>query len=549
LFVPIAPQGRYLRDFDTRDLPHRTTNVLVIGGGIAGLQSSLAAGDEGAEVLLVAKGDSSETNTSRAQGGVAASMDADDTPSLHATDTLETGCGLANPEAVRVVTDGAASAIHSLIELGANFDRDAEGALALGREGGHGRRRIVHAEGDLTGREIMRALSGAVASHPCVRRESAFLVDLLTEDGACVGALFEGSDRRMFVVRAHATVMATGGAGRMYRESSNAHGATGDGVAAAFRAGVSVRDLEFVQFHPTALYLAGSPRVLVTEAVRGEGAHIIDDHGVRFVAEQHPNGELAPRDVVSRAIVRHLARDDVGGVFLDFRHLPSDLVPTRFPGLQRTCARHELDPARDPIPVRPAAHYTLGGIATGLDGRSSLARLYSCGEAACSGLHGANRLASNSLLEGLVLGAATGRAAAGERSSQGTARIAHRAARNPNFAPPDRDDLRKALTSRLWRGCGILRDRVGLADCASAIESWRRFVGAAPHRGRASMELENLLLLGALVVAPAILREESRGTHTREDFPDADDVRFRGSFHWTPNDEPRFVSTENAPRG
>jgi len=530
-------------------MPQYAADVLVVGGGIAGLQAALAAGDAGASVLLIAKGPPDDTNTAWAQGGVAVAVDPDDSPALHAADTERTGCGLADPAVVDAITKEAPHALEEVIRRGARFDREEDDGLALGQEGAHSRRRIVHAQGDATGREIMRALHVAAAAHPAIRLHPAFLLDLLTADGACVGAILREPDGRWAAVFAGSTVLATGGAGRLFRESSNTRASTGDGIAAAFRAGATLRDVEFVQFHPTTLYLAGSPRVLVTEAVRGEGAHLIDDRGERFLADVHPDAELAPRDVVSRAIVQHLSRDDVRDVFLDLRHFPPGRVARRFPGLHRTCALHHLDPARDPIPVRPAAHYFIGGVASDLDGRTSVARLRACGEVSCSGLHGANRLASNSLLEGLVLGARAGRAAAADGGPRFDGAIAHRSGRAEAEPRLDVEDLRKSLMSRMWRSVGILRDAGGLRAAKGAIERWRQLVGGAVHFGRAGFELDNLLLLGAVVTAAATFREESRGTHARLDFPARDDGRFLGRVSWRPNVQPVFQPMETVPSG
>ncbi|MHC4940976.1 MAG: L-aspartate oxidase [Planctomycetota bacterium] len=542
--VQLSPEGRYLLDFDTRHLPHYAVDVLVVGGGIAGMQAALAAADAGASVLLLAKGPPEQTNTAWAQGGVAVAVDPSDSAESHAADTERTGCGLADPAVVTPVTEQAPAALEELIARGANFDRDENGALSLGQEGAHSHRRVVHARGDATGREMIRALCAAVDEHAGIRTHDAFLIDVLTKDGVCVGALLRETDGRLAAAFAGSTVLAAGGAGRLYRETSNTRESTGDGVAAAFRAGAEVRDAEFVQFHPTTLYLAGSPRVLVTEAVRGEGAYVIDDRGERFLPEIHPDAELAPRDVVSRAIVEHLARDDVRDIFLDLRHFPEGKVQARFPGLFQTCAQHDLDPSRDLVPVRPAAHYFIGGVAVDLDGRSTVPGLFACGEVSCTGLHGANRLASNSLLEGLVLGARTGRAAAADRRARFDGAIAHRAGRDFVTLRIDIEDLRKSLISRMWRCVGILREADGLAESAAAIESWRRFVAHVPHFGRAGFELDNLLLLGALVTAAATLREESRGTHARLDFSARNDERFLGRFGWRANQKPEFIPME-----
>jgi L-aspartate oxidase len=543
LNIEPGPEGRYLLDFDTRDLPRYAADVLVIGGGVAGLSAALAASEHGARVLVLLKDAPDRCNSAVAQGGVAAALAADDSPAEHAADTIRTGCGLADPQVVDEVTRGAPEAIERLAAWGARFDlADDGGGYDLGREGGHGKRRVLH-QGDGTGAEIGRTLLEVVRHTPAIRMiERVFVVDLLTVQGMCVGALAQRPGGELFTVSARAVVLAAGGAGRLFRETSNVRGATGDGLAAAYRAGVELKDLEFVQFHPTTLYLAGSARVLVTEAARGEGAHLIDDRGRRFLKDVHPSAELAPRDVVSRAVADQLGRDDVTGIFLDLRHWPADKAAQRFPGLARTCARYDLDPARDPIPVRPAAHYFIGGVVCDAAGRSGLPGLWACGEAGCSGLHGANRLASNSLLEGLVLGTRAGESAAKEGLGRFGGEIAHTTGRAERGL--DIDDLRKSLVSCMWREVGILRDREGLADAAEAIQLWRTFSGRFRLERRAAFEVENLLLLGALVTHAATLREESRGTHGRTDHPDRDDARFLGSFHWKSGQSPEFHARE-----
>ncbi|MHC4974462.1 MAG: L-aspartate oxidase [Planctomycetota bacterium] len=538
-----GPEGRYLLDFDTRDLPRYATDILVVGGGVAGLSAALAAAEHGARVLILLKDDAELSNTAVAQGGIAVAAAADDSPDEHAADTLQTGCGLADPQVVAEVTGGAPAAVERLAAWGARFDLAESGdSYDLGREGGHGRRRILH-RGDGTGAEIARTLLEAVRRAPTIRLiERAFMIDLLTAEGRCVGAIAQKRGGEILTVAARSVVLAAGGAGRLFRETSNVRGATGDGIAAAYRAGAELKDLEFVQFHPTTLYLAGSARVLVTEAVRGEGAHLIDDSGRRFLKEVHPAAELAPRDVVSRAIADQLAREDVDGIFLDLRHWAPEKAAQRFPGLARTCSRYGLDPARHLIPVRPAAHYFIGGVVCDVAGRTSLPGLWACGEAGCSGLHGANRLASNSLLEGLVLGTRAGESSANEGLPRLAGEIGHATGRAERGL--DIDDLRKSLVSRTWREVGILRDGQGLADAAASIGLWRTFSARVRLDRRAAFEVENLLLLGALVTAAATLREESRGTHGRRDHPERDDARFSGSFHWRAGAAPEFRARE-----
>ncbi len=548
---------RYLVGFDTRDLPRYSTDILVVGGGVAGLSAALAAA-KSMNVLVLHKDVPALSNTSWAQGGIAAAVAPDDDPDAHADDTLRTGCGLCDTELVREIAAAAPTAVRQLADSGARFDRAADGAtFALGREGGHGAARILHA-GDTTGAECSRTLITRVREHARIsEKENAYVIDLITADAGvggtdmngCVGALVQGPSGR-YAVFARAVVLATGGAGQLFRETSNVPGATGDGIAAAYRAGVSLRDMEFVQFHPTTLYLAGVERVLVTEAVRGDGALLIDNHGDRFLKDVHPDAELAPRDIVSRALLAHLARPGVFGIFLDMRHWPKGHVAGRFPGLARTCAHYGLDPERDPIPVRPAAHYTIGGVRCDHDGATDLPGLFACGEAACSGLHGANRLASNSLLEGLVLGPRVGAAAARAAAVRGRflgdvcAPAIGRRRGSADFA-----DLRRSLISRMWRSAGVTRDAEDLGVTAAAIAEWRGFMGGVVLEDRSGFEVANLLLLGGLMVAAATAREESRGTHDRKDYPERDDARFLGSFCWRRGAPARFVGIDRTGGG
>jgi L-aspartate oxidase len=521
---------RYLLKFDAFRLPQHLTDVLVVGAGVAGYSAALAAAAEGSRVVLVAKGDLEVSNTGWAQGGVAAVLGSGaDSVDAHVRDTLQVGQGLCDADVVRGVVEDGPTRIRDLIALGARFDGEA-GSPALALEGGHTAPRVLHARGDATGAEIRDTLRRAADASPNVDLwAKTFLVDLLTdEDGACRGALLlDASGLR--AVWAGAVVLASGGFAQLWRETTNAPGSTGDGIAAAFRAGATLQDLEFVQFHPTTLYLAGVPRILISEAVRGEGAHLVDDHGRRFLAESDPRAELAPRDVVSRAILRQLSRPDVQGVFLDLSHLPAERVRRRFPGIAAACRAHGLDLAKDRIPVRPAAHYTVGGVRTDAAAETDVPGLLAAGECASSGMHGANRLASNSLLEGLVMGHRAGaRAAERARTEPPRAlRVEGEGTGEESSAPVDEEDLRASLRALLWRWVGIEREGGALAGALGAVRGWEAFLRRVGATTAERLTLLDMLSVAAWVAEGALAREESRGTHHRRDFPSRDDARWR----------------------
>ena len=524
------PGPRWLLPFDTFRLPHHLTDVLVIGTGVAGYSAALAAAKAGARVLCVAKGDLDASNTGWAQGGVAAVVDGrEESIASHVRDTLDVGQGLCDREIVEGVVREAAARLAELEALGAHFDGEP-GHPNLALEGGHSEPRVLHARGDGTGAEIRDTLRRAAQASPAVDLwPKTVLVDLLTDEGGtCRGALFQTA-QGLRSVWASAVVLATGGFSQAFRESTNVPGATGDGVAAAYRAGALLRDLEFVQFHPTTLYLAGVPRILISEAVRGEGAHLVDDRGRRFVLESDPRGELAPRDVVSRAILRQLAKPDVQGVFLDLTHL-GDRVLTRFPGIAAACRAHGLDLTRDRIPVRPAAHYTIGGVATDAHARTSVPALFAAGEVSASGLHGANRLASNSLLEGIVLGRRAGVEAAAAAARETPPRALHLRGEGTGADPTgnlDEEDLRASLRALLWRMVGIERHAGALTGAVAAIGGWEGFARRVGPDSVERLTLLDMLCVARGVAEAALLREESRGTHFRRDFPQKDDALWR----------------------
>ncbi len=525
---------RYLLPFDSYRLPHHLTDVLVIGTGVAGYSAALEAANEGRRVMVLTKGAPQDCNTWLAQGGVAAvTADASDaadgdTPALHAADTLEVGQGLCDETLVSEIVGEADARIERLLGLGARFDHDESG-VAKGLEGGHSRARILHAGGDATGAEIVRVLGDAVRGHKNVREwADAFVVDILTDDdGRCRGALVS-SRGHLRAVWAGSVVLCSGGYSQLFRETSNWSGATGDGLAAAWRAGAALQDLEFVQFHPTTLYLAGVPRLLITEAVRGEGAHLVDDSGARFLLDDDERGELAPRDVISRAIMRHLERPEVTGVFLDLTHLDADRMARRFPGVERSCRQHGLDIARDRIPIRPAAHYSVGGVRTDHHGTTDVPGLFAAGEVTSTGLHGANRLASNSLLEGLVMGARAGLEAAKHAASPAARPAGLRSTGTGSTEGfIDVDDLRASLKAVMWREVGIQRSAGRLTGALGAVAAWEAFAHRVGNGAWSRLSLINMLGVARLATASALLREESRGTHSRRDFPTRDDDAWR----------------------
>jgi L-aspartate oxidase len=491
----------------------RLTDFLIIGSGIAGLRAAADLAGAG-DVLVLTKADPEESNTGYAQGGIAAAVGPDDSPELHAADTIAAGDGLCDEAAVRVLVGDGVRYVRGLVEWGARFDRDGAGQLALGREGAHQVRRVLHAA-DATGREIGRALWERVAGESRVRVErNARATDLLVRNGVCIGARYL-SGEAAHDVHAGAVLLATGGAGQVFRETTNPTIATGDGVMLGWFAGARVADLEFVQFHPTALDVPGTPRFLLSEALRGEGAQLLNAAGERFMTRYEPAGELASRDLVARAIVREQGRTR-GAVFLSMQHLDPKWVRSRFPTITEAVASAGLDLATDRIPVGPAAHYVMGGVQTDLCGRTTVPGLFAAGEVACTGVHGANRLASNSLLEGLVFGA---RAAAAMLAPLAVPEV-------PDVPPVPRAGFGRVpdeahVRGLMWNSVGLWRDEALLNTAVEALDEWYEAIG--DERGR----IAALVTVGRLMARAALRREETRGCHARADFPARDDVKFR----------------------
>jgi L-aspartate oxidase len=580
-------ERRYLLPFKAHRLPQQFTDVLVIGGGVAGLRAAIAAADQGCDVLLLTKDTIDQSNTWYAQGGIAAVLQPLDSFESHVSDTEICGAGLCDHHAVRIVIEEGPRRVLELLEWGANFDKKPGNPhnLAYGLEGGHSHARIVHAYGDATGKELAQTLINAVRSRDNIRvSENSFVIDLLTEEGSglrvqgsvntnapspssvsslnpeprtlptshCIGALAL-INNQVNIIWAQRTILASGGAGQLYRESTNPKIATADGHAMAYRAGAAVKDMEMVQFHPTTLYVAGSSRALITEAVRGEGAYLVDRTGYRFMPDYHPSAELAPRDIVSRAIVEQIRKTNYTHVYLDVRHLDAEKFRARFPQLAMLCREFDIDITKDRIPIHPATHYMIGGVHADEHGQSTLPGLYAVGEASCSGLHGANRLASNSLLEGLAFGAR-----AGEHAAQACQKDKPPFPQNleHKFPPSsktelDLTDVKSSLRSVMWRNVGIERTGDRLTETREIIAFWSRYVMDKSFDPRppssaaaiAGWELQNMLTVCFLITQAAYTRTESRGAHYRLDYPARDDAHWRMHQLWkrpieTPTPEP-----------
>src|SRR3989440_2455043 len=518
-------------------------DLLVLGSGIAGLAGAVHAARAGWSVIVLTKGELAHSATRYAQGGVAAALDGrpDDSPELHLSDTIAAGAGLCDPDAVRVLVTEGPDRVRELIAMGALFDQTGDGeaaGLALAREGGHSAARVLHAGGDATGAEIERALVAAVEATTAEVREGWLALDFLVEAGRAAGVTARAPDGTTAEVRARHTMVATGGAGQCFAVTTNPALSTGDGIAMALRAGAAVADVEFMQFHPTALHHPAMPRPLLSEALRGEGAVLRDRHGRAFMADEHPLGDLAPRDIVARALTRRLQEQGTDHLWLDATSI--DGFETRFPTIWRASRTVGLDPRRDWLPVAPAAHYLCGGVCTDLDGATTLSGLWACGEAACSGVHGANRLASNSLLDGLVF--ARRAIDAIERGKDGCDdtgvlrgveamdRIATR-----GVAAGTAPILREALQHVMTRDAGVLRDAASLERAAKELNGMT---------GAADPEVRNLVTLSRALVDAALARTESRGTHTRVDFPEPSS-EFLGRFLFSGGDRtPTFVGAQ-----
>lgn len=521
---------RYLVAIDPKRMGHYFTDVLIIGGGLAGMRAAQEI-DPSLRTMILTKDKVEESNSAYAQGGIASVWDPEDRFDNHIQDTLVAGCDLCDLRTVEMVVREAPERVAELIRWGTRFDQ-LDGALVLGREGGHSHQRIIHALGDATGKEIMRAMIQHTRSLSNVEIcEEAYTIDLLTYDDRCCGAIVSIQQRAPVLIWAKQTILCTGGCGQVFRESTNPRVATGDGHAIAFRAGALMRDMEFMQFHPTVLYIAGSSRTLITEAVRGEGAYLVDANGYRFMEDYDPRLELAPRDVVSKSIVAQMDKTQSACVYLTLAHLDAHYVRQRFPGIAKVCQSFGLDITKDAIPVRPGAHYMIGGALVDDQARTSLSGLWAAGEVTSSGLHGANRLASNSLLEGLVYGALAGRHASDAALQDPTVSLSVLPIQNHmRIADPqeiDLADIRNSVRSLMWRHVGVQRTEQKLEEALQQFNRYSSYVLSHQPGGIEGWELQNMLTVSLMMTQAALARTESRGVHLRTDHPKLDNPNWR----------------------
>ena len=520
---------RYLISFDSHTTAHVFTDVLVIGSGVAGLSAAIQAAKH-CSVLVVTKDKIDENNTAYAQGGIAVVLSDKDTTTKHIKDTLDAGQGLCDTTTVKTIVCEGPKRVNELIEWGASFDRE-NNHLIFTQEGGHHFPRIIHAQGDSTGREIEQTLIRVVKENKNIKIfEHTFVIDLITKDEICNGAVAWHAKKGNILIWAKRTILATGGCGQVYRETTNPDVATGDGLAMAYRAGATLQDMEFVQFHPTTLYIAGAVRFLITETVRGEGGILRNKKGVRFMPNYHPQAELAPRDVVSQSILKEMQKTDHTHVYIDVRHIPKERLYARFPRIREICASFGIDIAKDLIPVRPSAHYMIGGVKVNRFSRTTVKQLYACGEVACTGMHGANRLGSNSLLEGLVTGHTGGTDAIKSIIRTKRELLPYAIQESVGLSKKswlDLNDIGNSLKSLMWRDAGIERDERHLLEAEEMIEMWCSYVMDKEFANSTGWELQNMLLVSRLIVISARKRKESRGVHHRSDYPTTDTIHWK----------------------
>ena len=507
----------YLISFDTKNLVKEKVDFLIVGGGISGLFTALQLKDF--KTLILYKDGIDQTCSYHAQGGIAVALSENDSPAKHKEDTLRTGCYINNEEAVNILVNEGIERIKELIDLGFKFDRD-NGKFHLTKEGGHSENRILHSEGDAIGKSLTNFLYKIVSNEKNIKiLYQHFLIDLIVLDNEIKGAIIlDKKNEKIFIIQAKCYILSTGGAGNIFQETTNPLFITGDGIAIAYRKNVELVDLEFYQFHPTTFYLAGAPRFLISESVRGEGGILRNINGERFMNEYHPMGELAPRDIVSRAIIDQIKKTNSNCVYIDLTHLKKDFIKKRFPNIYNFCINYGIDPSKNLIPVRPSAHYFMGGIKTDLWGRTNIENLFACGECACTGVHGANRLASNSILEGLVFGKRVGIKVRETDFKIKDFEFKYSFPKKGDILI-DKEDLKRSIRSLMWRNVGIERDGESLKNALDKLREWQKYAFWKEFYDRGGFESLNMLIVASLITESAILREESRGTHYRKDFP------------------------------
>jgi len=501
-------------------------DTIIVGSGIAGLYTALNVKNKD-RTLIITKGDIKESNSYNAQGGIAAAIGEDDSPEIHFQDTIKAGDGLCNPDAVKILVYNAPSIVEDLIRLGVEFDKDETGKLELGREGAHSRRRVLHSKGDSTGKAIMDVLIRHIIEEKIQFRDQVMVLELIVEDGVCKGVLvWDKRAGEVYPLFSKAVVLATGGIGQIYPFTTNPSVACGDGLAIAYNAGAELCDMEFVQFHPTVLRHPSAPPLLITESIRGEGGILRNINGERFVPKYHEMGELAPRDVVSRIITEEMERTDSDYVYLDITHLPKDFILSHFPMIYHECLKYGIDITRDYIPVAPGAHYMMGGILTNLKGETSIKGLYACGECAGTGIHGANRMASNSLLEGLVFGKIIAQEVSNYVVNNSDVDVVEdiKVKEKKIFKDEVLREFRTRMQYLMWKYCGIKREEKGLRFLLEELEKMQLEIEDLAVNNFQDVETKNMILLAKLIAESALERKESRGAHYRIDYPYRDDI-------------------------
>lgn len=526
----------YLISAKSAHISSEKVDCLIVGSGIAGLRAAVELA--GFRVLIVCKSHLYDSSTYNAQGGIAVALNSNDSVQSHFKDTISTGCGINNPDAVRILVSEGIKRVKELFLWGCKFDRDSDG-YDFTQEAAHSFPRILHAKGDATGKEIVDVLLAKISSIPEIQIQTGFfLIDFVYDGESIRGGLFYDSGHNSIVfIQAKATIAASGGFGQMFQETTNPSSITGDLQAAAFRKGAALGDMEFYQFHPTTLYMAGVPRFLISESVRGEGGILVNSNGERFMEHYHSDMELAPRDIVSRAIIQEMRRTNSNCVYLDLRKLNPDFVIKRFPQIYRFCIEYGIDITESLIPVRPAAHYAMGGIITDNYGQTTLQGLFACGEVACTRVHGANRLASNSLLEGLVFGARAGEKAKElvmSRNQKSSFMFEYHVNQQHELFI-DVYDLQRSIKSLMWKNVGIEREKSGLEEAMHKLDEWKRYIFLKEFSSPTGWEVQNMFILSFVMTHAAFLREESRGAHFRKDFPHLDDNLWKKMQKFTKN--------------